>query len=140
MDSSEICVLLICVSIFVSTMMILANVIVNRKRRKYIESIKIGDIFCFHTDVNSYYRKIENYKHELTNPFDSTLIPLVFPDTTCMIKELRKSKTGETWVSFVRIKTPDNIYTGENSDILTEHYESLNEFLEFRKRVERFEI
>lgn len=140
MNSSEICILLSCVSVFVATIMILANVIVNKKQKKYIESIKAGDIFVFHLDVNSYYRKIEAYLYDLTNPFDSTPIPLVFPDSTCMIKEIRKSKTGETWVSYVRIKTPDKIYTAENSDILTEHYESLNEFLEFRKRVERFEI
>lgn len=137
MNSSEICILLICISVFVATIMILANVIVNKKQKKYIESIKAGDIFVFHTDVNSYYRKIETYLYDLTNPFDSTHIPLVFPDTTCMIKEMRKSKTGETWVSYVRIKTPNNIY---NADILTEHYQSLNDFLEFRKRVERFEI
>lgn len=140
MDSSEICILLTCISIFVAVMMILLNVIVNRKQKKYIESIKVGDIFCHNTDVNSYYRKIEAYLYDLTNPFNSTPIPLVFPDSTCMIKEMRKSKTGETWVSYVRIKTPDNIFTGEKTDILTEHYESLNEFLEFRKRVERFEL
>ena len=140
MDKAEICILLTCISIFVAVMMILLNVIVNRKQKKYIESIKVGDIFCHNTDVISYYRKIEDHLYDLTNPFDSTPIPLVFPDSTCMIKEMRKSKTGETWVCYVRIKTPDNIYTAENSDILTEHYESLKEFLEFRKRVERFEL
>lgn len=137
MNSSEICILLTCISVFVASIMILLNVIVNRKQKKYIESIKAGDIFCYSSDVNSYYKEIERYKYELTNPFDPTPIPLVFPNTTCMIKKIRKSKTGETWVSYVRIKTPNNIY---NADILTEHYQSLNEFLEFRKRVERFEI
>lgn len=140
MDSAEICILLSCVSVFVATIMILANVIVNKKQKKYIESIKAGDIFVFHLDVNLYYRRIEEYKHELENPFDPNIEPFRFPCHTYIIKELKKSETGETWVCYVIIKTPDKIYTAENSDILTEHYESLNEFLEFRERVERFEI
>ena len=67
MNSAEISVLLSCISIFVAFVMILTNVMVNRKEKKYIKSIKVGDIFCFRTDVNSQYRKIEEYKHELEN-------------------------------------------------------------------------
>lgn len=140
MNNSEINTLLLCISIFVGVMMMLINIIINRKRTKYIKSIKPGDIFCFHTDVNSYYRKIEEYKYELTNPFKSEPIPLVFPDSTCMIKELRKSNIGETWVSYVRIDTPEKFSVAEKLGVLTEHYQTLNDFLEFRKRVKRFEM
>lgn len=140
MDSTEICILFSCISVFVATIMILANVIVNKKQKKYIESIKTGDIFVFHLDVNSYYRRIEEYKHELENPFDPTPIPLVFPDSTCIIKELKKSETGETWVCFNIIKTPKEISIAENTDTLVKHYRTLDEFLEFKERVERFEI
>lgn len=140
MNSSEINTLLLYISIFVGVMMMLINIIINRKRTKYIKSIKPGDMFCHNSDVNSYYRKIEEYKYELTNPFESSPIQLVFPDSTCMIKELRKSKIGEIWVSYVRIDTPEKISVAENLGVLTEHYQTLNDFLEFRKRVKRFEM
>ena len=140
MNSAEISVLLSCISIFVAFVMILTNVMVNRKEKKYIKSIKVGDIFCFRTDVNSYYRKIEEYKHELENPFRSNHRPLCFPSSTCIIKELKESKSGETWVCFVVIRNPEDINNVEKLSISAEHYESLNEFLEYRERVERFEI
>lgn len=98
MDNTEICILLTCISIFVAVMMILLNVIVKTKEKKYIESIKVGDIFCFQIDVNPYYKRIEMYLYELTNPFESTTVPLVFPYGTCIIKDLKKSKSGEMWV------------------------------------------
>lgn len=140
MNSAEISVLLSCISIFVAGIMIFANVIANRKEKKYIKSIKAGDIFCFRTDVNSYYRKIEEYKHELENPFKSTHRPLCFPSLTCIIKELKESKSGETWLSYVIIRTPEDLDNVERLSSLPEHYESLIEFLEYRERVERFKI
>ncbi len=138
MDSVEICILF--VSGFVAFIMILANVISNIKEKKYIKSIKVGDIFCFRTDVNSYYRKIEEYKHELENPFTSTHKSLCFPSLTCIIKEMKESKSGETWVCYVIIRTPEDINNVEKLSMSPKHYESLNEFLEYRERVERFEL
>lgn len=140
MDSAEICILLTCISIFVAVMMILLNVIVNKKEKKYIESIKVGDIFCFYTDVNTYYRRIEMYKHELTNPFEPTPILLRFPNSTCIIKDLKESKTGEMWVCYNLINNLKEMNIAENSDTLVKHYRTLDEFLALRKRVERFEI
>lgn len=140
MDSAEIGVLLSCISVFVATIMILVNVIVHRKEKKYIENTKVGDIFCFCTEVDLYYRKIEKYKHELTNPFDPTPTLLTFPNSTCIIKGLKESKSGEMWVCYNLINTPDEIIVAENTDILVKHYRTLDEFLALRERVERFEI
>lgn len=140
MDKAEICILLTCISIFVAVMMILLNVIVNRKQKKYIESIKVGDIFCYSSDVNSYYKEIERYKHELTNPFDPTPPPLIFPRSTCIIKELKESDIGEMWICYNLIGNVKELKIAENSDSLVKHYRSLDEFLDLRERVERFEI
>lgn len=140
MDSAETCILFTCISIFVAVMMILLNVIVKTKEKKYIESIKVGDIFCFQIDVNPYYKRIEMYLHELTNPFEPPSVPLFFPSGTCIIKDLKKSKSGEMWVCYNLIKTPEEINIAENSDTLIKHYDALDEFLELRERVERFEL
>lgn len=133
-------ILLLCISVFVATIMILANVILNRKLKKYIESIKVGDIFVYRLDVNSYYSRIEKYKHELENPFDPNPAPLYFPKCTCIIKELKESETGEIWVCYNLVNTPSDITIAEKTSELIEHYGTLNEFLELRERVERFEI
>lgn len=140
MNNSEIYILLSCVSVFVATIMIIANVIVNLKQKKYIESIKPGDIFVYHSAVNAYYGSIEEYKHELTNPFDPTPIRLFFPDSTCIIKELKESETGEIWVCYNLVNTPHEITIAENTSNLIEHYRTLDKFLAIRERVERFEI
>jgi len=120
--------------------MLLINTIKNRKRQKYIESIKPGDIFCFYKDVGLYYNKFEKYKHELTNPFDPTPVPLTFPSGTCIIKELKESSTGDMWVCYNLIGDPEELTRAENSDILVKHYRTLEEFLELREKVERVEI
>ena len=135
-NNTEMYIVLACTTAFVVIMMILINIITHHKEKKFIKSIKAGDIFVYDTDVSLYYNRIENYKN---NPFDSTEL-LVFPFNTCIIKELKKSETGETWVCYNIIRTPKEISIAEKTDILTNFYSPLNEFLEFRERVKRFEI
>lgn len=135
-NNTEMYIVLACTTAFVVIMMILINIITHHKEKKFIKSIKAGDIFVYDTDVSLYYNRIENYKN---NPFDSTEL-LVFPFNTCIIKELKESETGETWVCYNIIRTPKEISIAEKTDILTNFYSPLNEFLEFRERVKRFEI
>ena len=136
MDNTEMYIVLACTTVFVVIMMILINIITHHKEKKFIKSIKAGDIFVYDADVSLYYNRIENYKN---NPFDSTEL-LVFPFNTCIIKELKESETGETWVCYNIIRTPKEISIAEKTDILTNFYSPLNEFLEFRERVKRFEL
>ena len=136
MGNAEMYIVFSCIIGFVVGMMILINVIIYYKEKKFIKSIKAGDIFVYDIDVSLYYKRIENYKN---NPFDSSEF-LVFPFNTCIIKELKKSETGETWVCYNIIRTPKEISIAEKTDILTNFYSPLNEFLEFRERVKRFEI
>ena len=136
MDNTEMYIVLLCAISFVLITATFMNIIQHHKEKKFIKSIKAGDIFVYDTDVSLYYNRIENYKN---NPFDSTEL-LVFPFNTCIIKELRESETGETWVCYNIIRTPKEISIAEKTDILTNFYSPLNEFLEFRERVKRFEI
>lgn len=136
MDNTEMYIVLACTTVFVVITAALMNIITHHKEKKFIKSIKPGDIFVDDTDVSLYYNRIENYKN---NPFDSTEL-LVFPFNTCIIKELKESETGETWVCYNIIRTPKEISIAEKTDILTNFYSPLNEFLEFRERVKRFEI
>ena len=129
-------IVLLCSASFVVITATLMNIITHHKEKKFIKSIKAGDIFVYDTDVSLYYKRIENYKN---NPFDSTEL-LVFPFNTCIIKELKESETGETWVCYNIIRTPKEISIAEKTDIVTNLYSPLNEFLEFRARVKRFEI
>ena len=135
-NNTEMYIVLACTTAFVVIMMILINIITHHKEKKFIKSIKAGDIFVYDTDVSLYYNRIENYKN---NPFDSTEL-LVFPFNTCIIKELKEPETGETWVCYNIIRTPKEISIAEKTDILTNFYSPLNEFLEFRERVKRFEL
>ena len=135
-NNTEMYIVLACTTAFVVIMMILINIITHHKEKKFIKSIKAGDIFVYDTDVSLYYNRIENYKN---NPFDSTEL-LVFPFNTCIIKELKEPETGETWVCYNIIRTLKEISIAEKTDILTNFYSPLNEFLEFRERVKRFEL
>ena len=56
------------------------------------------------------------------------------------IKELKESESGEIWVCYGTIRTSEDVDNSERLSSLVEHYASLNEFLEVRERVERFEI
>ena len=135
-NNTEMYIVLSCVIGFVVIMITIINVIAHHKEKKFIKSIKAGDIFVYDTDVSLYYNRIEKYKN---NPFDSTEL-LVFPFNTCIIKELKESETGETWLCYNIIRTPKEISIAEKTDILTNFYSPLNEFLEFRERVKRFEL
>ena len=135
-NNIEMYIVLSCTVGFVVFMIILINVIIYHKEKKFIKSIKAGDIFVNDTDVSLYYDRIKNYKD---NPFESAEL-LVFPFNTCIIKELKESETGETWVCYNIIRTPKEISIAEKTDILTNLYSPLNEFLEFRERVKRFEM
>ena len=135
-NNTEMYIVLSCVIGFVVITAALMNIITYHKEKKFIKSIKAGDIFVYDTDVSLYYNRIENYKD---NPFGLTEL-LVFPFNTCIIKELKKSETGETWVCYNIIRTPKEISIAEKTDILTNFYSPLNEFLEFRERVKRFEL
>ena len=136
MGNTEMYIVLSCAIGFVVITAAIMNIITHHKEKKFIKSIKTGDIFVYDTDVSLYYYKIKNYKD---NPFDSTSL-LVFPFNTCIIKELKESETGETWVCYNIIRTPKEISIAEKTDILTNFYSPLNEFLEFRERVKRFEL
>lgn len=135
-NNTEMYIVLACAVGFVMITAVLMNIITHHKEKKFIKSIKAGDIFVYDIDVSLYYKRIENYKN---NPFDSSEF-LVFPFNTCIIKELRESETGETWVCYNIIRTPKEISIAEKTDILTNFYSPLNEFLEFRERVKRFEL
>ena len=135
-NNTEMYIVLSCAIGVVVITTTLMNIITHHKEKKFIKSIKAGDIFVYDTDVSLYYNRIENYKN---NPFDSTEL-LVFPFNTCIIKELKESETGETWVCYNIIRTPKEISIAEKTDILTNFYSPLNEFLEFRERVKRFEL
>ena len=74
-NNTEMYIVLACTTVFVVIMMILINIITHHKEKKFIKSIKAGDIFVYDTDVSLYYNRIENYKN---NPFDSAEL-LVFP-------------------------------------------------------------
>ena len=139
MDSAEIRILLYCIS-FAILVVILVHIILIMKEKKYIKSIKVGDIFVYSQDVDLYYRRINDYKHYSTNPFESTPIVLTFPVNTCIIKELKESKTGEMWVCYNLINTLNEITIAEKTSELVNHYRRLDDFLEFRKRVERFKL
>ena len=133
-----ICIL--CITIFVITIVILVHIILNIKEKKYIKSIKVGDIFVYSQDVDSYYRRINDYKHYSTNPFDPKPKTLYFPSQTCIIKELKESENGEMWVCYNLVNTPNEINIAENTSNLINYYRTLNDFLEIRERVKRFEI
>ena len=136
MGNTEMYIVLSCAIGFVVITAAIMNIITHHKEKKFIKSIKAGDIFVYDTDVSLYYGRIKNYKD---NPFDSSEL-LVFPFNTCIIKELKESENGETWVCYNIIRTPKEISIAEKTDILTNLYSPLNEFLEFRERVKRFEI
>lgn len=140
LSSNEILWIFVGVSIFLILLYIIVYKIYNKTKEEFIKSIKPVDIFVFTSKVNWYYNKIEEYKHDLENPFDSNPSPLFFPDSTCIIKDIKKSKTGELWVCYCLIDSPDDIIVAENSDVLTKHYRTLDVFLGLRERVERFEI
>ena len=113
MDNTEMYIVLLCSVGFVVITEVLMNIITHHKEKKFIKSIKAGDIFVYDTDVSLYYYKIKNYKD---NPFYSTSL-LVFPLNTCIIKELKESETGETWVCYNIIRTPKEISIAEKTDI-----------------------
>ena len=136
MDNTEMYIVLLCSVGFVVITAALMNIITHHKEKKFIKSIKAGDIFVNDIDVSLYYDRIKNYKD---NPFEPAEL-LVFPFNTCIINELKESETGETWVCYNIIHTPKEISIAEKTDILTNLYSPLNEFLEFRERVKRFEI
>lgn len=129
-----------CIGIFVVFMMILINIIADIQYEKFIKSIKVGDIFCFCSDVNLYYQRINEYKHELENPFNSNYKLVHFPFLTCIIKELKESKSRETWVCYAIISTYEDVNTYKKLSSLPEYYKSLTEFLECRERVDHVEI
>lgn len=133
-------ILLLCITVFVITIVTLVYIISNIKEKKYIKSIKVGDIFVYSQDVDLYYRRIKDYKHYSTNPFDPNPKTLYFPSQTCIIKELKESKTGEMWVCYNLVDTPDEITIAENTSNFTNHYRTLDDFLELRERVKRVEI
>ena len=62
MDSAEIRVLLYCIS-FAILVVILVHIILIMKEKKYIKSIKVGDIFVYRTDVDLYYEIIDSYDY-----------------------------------------------------------------------------
>lgn len=140
LSSNEILLIFVGVSIFLISLYIIVYKIYNKTKEEFIKSIKPGDIFVYTSRIDWYYNRIEEYKHELENPFDSNPPQLFFPDSTCIIKDIKKSKTGELWVCYCLIDSPDDIIVAENSNSLTEHYRTLDEFLGLRERVERFEI
>ena len=52
MGNAEMYIILSCTIGFVVGMMILINVIIYHKEKKFIKSIKAGDIFVYDTDVS----------------------------------------------------------------------------------------
>lgn len=110
--------------------------IIGCKRYKnYINSIQVGDIFVSDFRIDSYYRSIEEYKHEQQNPFKKP-DRFWFPQNTCIIREFKTNEQGEIWVAYSFIKTSDDIHSYE----LYKHYKSLDDFLRYRTRVKPFNI
>lgn len=132
----EVVVIMLSCAIFVIVVGGLIYYISNLSRRRFIQSIQIGDIFVYDSKVNYYYDSYQRYKRELNNPFVKPNI-LIFPKGTCILREMRVDDNGKTWVAFSNLDTSNDL---RRIDSLTEHYRTLDEFLNLRTRVEKFEL
>ena len=110
-------------------------IIGSKRYKNYINSIQVGDIFVSDFRIDSYYRSIEEYKHEQQNPFKKP-DRFWFPQNTCIIREFKTNEQGEIWVAYSFIKTSDDIHSHE----LYKHYKSLDDFLRYRTRIGLFNI
>lgn len=127
--------LLILTTIVLVTIVCAINTIIcNKRHLAFIKSIKVGDMFTYDNNVSKYYRWVDDYKHEMTNPFEKPL-RFVYPDGTCIIKDIKSNDNGEIWIAYCLIKTSDDF---SNINKLVEHYRSLDDFLKLRTRIEKF--
>lgn len=132
----EVVVIMLSCVIFVIVVGVLIYYIGNLSSRRFIQSIQVGDIFVYDNKVNYYYESYQKYKHELNNPFVKPNI-VIFPKGTCILREMRVDDNGKTWVAFSSLDTSNDLH---RINSLTKHYRTLDEFLDIRERVEKFEL
>ena len=86
-----------------------------REYKKYIDSIKVGDIF------------VPNFDNDLDDPFAEKPD---YSEYSKVIVDIKKNNKGETWVKYKWLKIDNGI----------EYTKELHEFLETQIRVKQSEI
>ena len=86
-----------------------------REYKKYIDSIKVGDIF------------VPNFNNNLDDPFAEKPD---YSEYSKVIVDIKKNNKGETWVKYKWLKIDNGI----------EYTKELHEFLKTQIRVEQSEI
>ena len=86
-----------------------------REYKKYIDSIKVGDIF------------VPNFDNNLDDPFAEKPD---YSEYSKVIVDIKKNNKGETWVKYKWLKIDNGI----------EYTKELHEFLETQIRVKQSEI
>ena len=86
-----------------------------REYKKYIDSIKVGDIF------------VPNFDNDLDDPFAEKPD---YSEYSKVIVDIKKNNKGETWVKYKWLKIDNGI----------EYTKELHEFLKTQIRVEQSEI
>ena len=86
-----------------------------REYKKYIDSIKVGDIF------------VPNFDNNLDDPFAEKPD---YSEYSKVIVDIKKNNKGETWVKYKWLKIDNGI----------EYTKELHEFLKTQIRVEQSEI
>ena len=86
-----------------------------REYKKYIDSIKVGDIF------------VPNFDNDLDDPFAENPD---YSEYSKVIVDIKKNNKGETWVKYKWLKIDNGI----------EYTKELHEFLETQIRVKQSEI
>ena len=88
---------------------------IYREYKKYIDSIKVGDIF------------VPNFDNNLDDPFAEKPD---YSEYSKVIVDIKKNNKGETWVKYKWLKIDNGI----------EYTKELHEFLKTQIRVEQSEI
>lgn len=129
MDNSILIVSGLC-AIIVGSIFILCSLISNYKYKRFLNSIKPGDVFTYKSRVNSYHWRVEDYLKELRSPFKQEAL-LVYPEGTCVITDIKTNEHGETWFAYKTIGSLRDF----NDPTKYVHYDEIHEFLDYRSRV-----
>lgn len=119
-------VILIVIPVVVTFVFMGIHIYCGIRRKRFIQSVRVGDLFINDYDLDTYYRWLYEETH---NPYTIKGKEFYYPSGTYIVRDIKQNDKGEIWVAY------DCVHYESEKPLKHHLTKEINEFLDSRTRI-----
>lgn len=96
------------------------------RRKRFIQTVRVGDLFINDYDLDTYYRWLYEETH---NPYTVKGKEFYYPTGTYIVRDIKHNDKGEIWVAY------DSVHYESEKPLKHHLTKEINKFLDTKTRI-----